>query len=60
MGYGLRSLEENEKTWKLLEKKVKFLDKVCQILNICPYKWPNSNKIAIIVVLSNLFLTKST
>jgi len=25
MGYGLRSLEENEKTWKLLEKKSQVL-----------------------------------
>jgi hypothetical protein len=31
------------------------LDKVHQILNICPYKWSNSNKIAIIIVSSNLF-----
>jgi hypothetical protein len=55
MGYGLTSLEENEKLGDFGKKEVKCLDKVCQILNICPYKWPNSNKIAIIIILSNLF-----
>jgi len=44
-----------KKNLETFEKKVKFLDKVCQILNVCPYKWPNSNKITIIIISFNLF-----
>jgi len=44
-----------KKNLETFEKKVKFLDKVCQILNICQYKWPNSNKITIIIISFNLF-----